>query len=621
LASPTWEKDDDYGRHNFISKVFCVPDKNNLPPINGFAGSSYPDPPYFATVEDKLNGRETGNGTKPLANSQILKSTGDRFPSCPGGANELATIILGDGHSSRYGPELTSALLRINQKGQLVGKHLNIFGSTDRLRRILFFQNGCGGEECSQETELGVDFCLTWSTDPRTQLQLMDPDVEQGNEEATTTTARLPTVPCDDDDDDCWDAMALYGEAPDGDEYEPVTRRKEIEDEFIRRGPMHLLEAVYCDPCKGKVVCYYLIANWWVPFGLEKLNPLFWGNFGGPGGVEWWFYSLLSYLDVDRDGKVTIQEFYDLKTVQILKVIFDGLDANGDGLVRQNEARLESFLRPLFLRTITQELFDYADINNDDQISVADYPQLCQRRGGSPFCVSMPPLRNKTEENCHLLISPLDRVCTTLITTFLSPDFDRIDAIHVNLEELQETILRIFQFFVGGRDKVPRPNKVGLKEFVEGLARLGEPPQVIQALTQHLTPIVNTFPRMILQSLVKSADKNLDRAMDWQEFEGFGDFELVFKRWPQMWQILQDDLLAGMSACGREGKCFPSPWTTEDLKRYFSKYEVIIRLIHNLFYHEDLQFLRNGFSYEDFQFPIWSTARISRGFPPREIIE
>ena len=32
-----------------------------------------------------------------------------------------------------------------------------------------------------------------------------------------------------------------------------MTRRKEIEDEFIERGPMHLLEAVYCDPCKGKV--------------------------------------------------------------------------------------------------------------------------------------------------------------------------------------------------------------------------------------------------------------------------------------------------------------------------------------------------------------------------------
>ena len=76
LASPTWETDKDYGRHNHISKVFCVPDKNHLPPIDGFTGSSYPDPPYFASVEDKLAGRETANGTKPLANDQILQSTG-----------------------------------------------------------------------------------------------------------------------------------------------------------------------------------------------------------------------------------------------------------------------------------------------------------------------------------------------------------------------------------------------------------------------------------------------------------------------------------------------------------------------------------------------------------------
>ena len=111
--------------------------------------------------------------------------------------------------------------------------------------------------------------------------------------------------------------------------------------------------------------------------------------------------------------------------------------------------------------------------------------------------------------------------------------------------------------------------------------------------------------RMILQSLVTSADKNMDGAMDWKEFEGFDDFELVFKRWPQMWKILQDDMLAGMNTCaGEDGNCFPSPWTTEDLKRcqafpflfdqhvfrYFSKQEVITRLIQNLFFHEDMQF-------------------------------
>ena len=117
---------------------------------------------------------------------------------------------------------------------------------------------------------------------------------------------------------------------------------------------------------------------------------------------------------------------------------------------------------------------------------------------------------------------------------------------------------------------------------------------------------------MVLQSLVKSADKNLDEAMDWKEFEGFGDFELVFQRWPQMWRILRDDMLAGMNTCGgREEKCFPSPWTTEDLKRcpafpafsdqdvfrYFSKREVIVRLIQNFVFHEDLQF--PGWTLED----------------------
>ena len=71
---------DDYRdyRHNYISRVFCVPDKNDLPPIDGFAGSSYPTPPYFASVEGKLRGTfgEVRNGTKPLADNQILRSTG-----------------------------------------------------------------------------------------------------------------------------------------------------------------------------------------------------------------------------------------------------------------------------------------------------------------------------------------------------------------------------------------------------------------------------------------------------------------------------------------------------------------------------------------------------------------
>jgi len=597
-----------FGRHNYISRVFCLPDKNNLPSIDGFAGSSYPDPPYFASVEDKLyeSFREVRNGTKPLADTQILQSTGDRLPSCPGGPNELATIILGDGRSSSYSKDFTSPLLRINDEGKLVGRYLGVFGSTDRLRwgigLPISSEEDCEGEECqlrpplAQETELGVDFCLTWSFDPRTQLVPFDPTTK-----SSTSTTPNPVLQyylegqgCQGlEDEDQFLACQNQFE-----ELERI-RTRNVEEEFIQRGPIRLLEAVYCDPCKAKVLCYYLTANWWVPAsvwerGLSKsLDPTFWGDLQ-PAELDFWVYPLLSYLDADRDGKVTIHEFYDMKIVQILKIIFDGLDANGDGVVKQHEARLESFLRRDFLYSLTEELFDYADISNDNEISVEDIP-LCQR-GGSPFCLNIRDpvsgnirdLANKTEENCHFfpsdsrsIYSPLRQVCTTLMNNFLSLEFDTIDKIHLSLGELKIKVSSILDFF---RAK-PSKRQVGLEEIVEGFARLGEPPQVVDSLRQLLTPILNTFPRMILQSLVSSADKNLDGSMDWKEFEGFGDFELVFKRWPQMWNILQDDMLAGINR-----NCYPLPWTTEDLKRYFSKSEVIIRLIHNLFFHEDFQF-------------------------------
>ena len=61
----------------------------------------------------------------------------------------------------------------------------------------------------------------------------------------------------------------------------------------------------------------------------------------------------------------------------------------------------------------------------------------------------------------------------------------------MSVEELEETILRIFQFFAAKLGK----NEVGLREIVEGFARLGEPPQLVDILTQLLTPILNTFPR------------------------------------------------------------------------------------------------------------------------------
>ena len=64
----------------------------------------------------------------------------------------------------------------------------------------------------------------------------------------------------------------------------------------------------------------------------------------------------------------------------------------------------------------------------------------------------------------------------------------------MSVEELQETILRIFQFFAAG---TPGKTEIGLREIVEGFARLGEPPQLTQTLTQLLTPILDTFPRSV----------------------------------------------------------------------------------------------------------------------------
>ena len=64
-----------------------------------------------------------------------------------------------------------------------------------------------------------------------------------------------------------------------------------------------------------------------------------------------------------------MQKLYDIKTVHLLRIVFDGLDYNGDGMVQLNEARLEGFLRRPFLWKITAELFDYFDLNKDGQLS------------------------------------------------------------------------------------------------------------------------------------------------------------------------------------------------------------------------------------------------------------
>ena len=46
---------------------------------------------------------------------------------------------------------------------------------------------------------------------------------------------------------------------------------------------------------------------------------------------------------------------------------------------------------------------------------------------------------------------------------------------------------------------------------------------------------------MILQSLVASADTDDDGKMNWEEFESFGDFDLVFKKWIGRGHIRQEN--------------------------------------------------------------------------------
>ena len=65
----------------------------------------------------------------------------------------------------------------------------------------------------------------------RTQLVQYDP------------TTRTTTVP---------NAKIPQADLDDSLEYERTTTS--AEEEFIQSGPIHLLEAVYCDPCKAKVM-------------------------------------------------------------------------------------------------------------------------------------------------------------------------------------------------------------------------------------------------------------------------------------------------------------------------------------------------------------------------------
>merc|ERR1719209_878760 len=460
-----------YGRHYYITKVSCVPNEKKLPPIDGFQRSSNSSLPEFATWDDRdKNRRLFSNRSHPLTEGQVLMSTGHQLPSCP--VHALSTMVLGDGRSNGFkdrpdwgrgrGPAFSSAFLRINPIGRLVGQHIDDIGISN-LRM--------GGElpeerhrsprnsppqlpPLAEETDLGIDFCLTWSADPR---------------KTTTTVADL--------------GLHFYPgeEGPFG--------------EFVKSGgPLQLLEAVYCDPCKAKVVCSLVTKEAW-PLLRPYIDPSFGPedpkDLGRPGyqynptNPYLWF--LIPYLDTDNDGKVSVGELYDGRVVEILRSIFDGLDANGNGVLEKSEAIPENLFGAKFIRNVIAEIFKLTDRNKDESLSMDDVPLFNGERK-----------LNETEDLCLFSYHPWDsevklKECKNQMSTYL-PLFDVNGDSRLSLAEIQDPLIRLVQFLMRQPGKL-----LGVDEMVSGLERLGESPEVTNPLRQYLRPALATLPMKILQ--------------------------------------------------------------------------------------------------------------------------
>ena len=57
--------------------------------------------------------------------------------------------------------------------------------------------------------------------------------------------------------------------------------------------------------------------------------------------------------------------------------------------------------------------------------------------------------------------------------------------------------------------------------------------------------------------MVKTADRNGDMVMDFDEFESFSDFEFIFLKWENLGETAKN-ALGSFTVCDGRETCFPS---------------------------------------------------------------
>jgi len=324
--------------------------------------------------------------------------------------------------------------------------------SQDQMTGI--FHIGEGGWLLEDRMNVTQEFCLTWDWDPRTKL-----------------------------------------------------------DRNYRMETLHILEAVFCDPCKNRVLCNFLHNQAWT----EVLKILLVDEHGrvvtatsdrlpeGQALRNFPALALATYLDANQDGNLVKREFADGKMVHLAKILFDGFDSDGDGSLEAVEVSLASLLRPAFLKTVARELFQLVDVNQDGFISAEDNLEFS-------------------------LVMNLERNPTIIYGLLSVLDSDMDDRVVV--AEMEELMIRFHSFL--RREEMDQQCSVSLPMLVESLRRLGVPSETLQNILANLTPFVVTLPRALAASLIRSADKDLDRKVSWSEVETFSDFNLVEITWPTM---------------------------------------------------------------------------------------